>query len=72
VALAGVMRALDGDIAMMNDRFEDLSLFAPEELAQAIADPANWITDVRVVGRVEQIGEGLPGRGHVLPVWPAR
>jgi hypothetical protein len=32
VALAGVMRALDGDVAMTNDRFENLSLLAPKEL----------------------------------------
>jgi hypothetical protein len=40
MALAGVMRALDGDVAMMNDRLEDLALLAPEKPARAIAHPA--------------------------------
>jgi hypothetical protein len=64
VALAGVMCALDGDVAMTNDRFEDLSLLAPEKLAQAIAHPSDRITDVRVLRRVEQIGKKGPGRGR--------
>ena len=60
---AGVMRALDGDVAIANDRFENLALLAPKKLTQAIAHPADRITDVRVLGWVEQIGEGLPWRG---------
>jgi hypothetical protein len=62
VALAGVVSALDGDVAIADDRFEDLSLLAPEKLAKAIAHPADRIADVRVLRWVEQISEGLPGR----------
>jgi hypothetical protein len=60
MALAGVMCALDCDVAMMDDRFENLSLLAPEKLAKTITDPSDWIVDVRVLGRVEQISERLP------------
>jgi GAF domain-containing protein len=57
------MSALDGDVAMMDDRFQDLPLLAPEKLAQAITDPADWLTDVRVLWWVEQIGENRPSGG---------
>jgi hypothetical protein len=60
VALAGVMRALDSDVAMTNDRFQNLSLLASQKLAQAIADPPDLIGEVRVLGWIEQISEGLP------------
>lgn len=62
VAFAGVMSALDGDVAMTNNRLENLSLLAPEKLAESIAHPANRIRDVRVLGWVEQISERLPHR----------
>jgi hypothetical protein len=45
--------ALDHDVAMTNDRFKNLSLLAPEKLTKTVADPANWITDIRILGRVE-------------------
>jgi len=64
VALAGVMRALDSDVAMTNDRLKDLSLLAPERLTKTIADPADRITDIRVPRWVEQISERLPRRGR--------
>jgi hypothetical protein len=63
VALAGVMRALDRDVAITDNCFENLSLLAPEELTKAIADPSDWIAEVRILGWVEQIGECLPGGG---------
>jgi hypothetical protein len=43
VAIAGVMSALDCDISMDN-RFENLSLLAPEKLSKAIADPTDMIS----------------------------
>ena len=64
MAVAGVMSALDRDVAMTNDRFENLALLGPQELAQAIAHPADRIVDVRVLRRVEQIGKRGPGRGR--------
>src|SRR5215211_7217119 len=60
VALASVMSALDCDVAMTDDRFEDLPLLAPEGLAKAIAHPPHRIPDIRVLGWVEQIGENGP------------
>jgi hypothetical protein len=60
MALASVMRALDGDVAIADDRFENLPLLAPEKLTKAIAHPSDRITDVRVLRWVEQIGECLP------------
>jgi hypothetical protein len=63
MALAGVMRALDGDIAMTNDRFENLSLLAPEELTKAITHAADRIANVRVLRWVKQIGERGPSGG---------
>jgi hypothetical protein len=60
MALAGVMRALDGDVAMTGYRFENLPLLAPQKLTKAIANPSDGITDVRVLGWIEQIGENGP------------
>ena len=62
MALPGVMSALDSDVAMTNDRLQNLSLLAPEKLAKTIADPTDRIGDVRVLGWIKQISEGLPGR----------
>jgi hypothetical protein len=63
VALAGVVNTLDGDVAMTNDRFEDLSLLAPEKLAKAITHAADRIANVRVLRWVKQIGENGPSGG---------
>jgi hypothetical protein len=41
VALVGVMSALDCDISMTDNRFENLSLLAPEKLSNPIADPTD-------------------------------
>ncbi len=48
MALAGVVSALDSDVAMTNDRFENLSLLTPEKLAKTLANPPDWVPDVRV------------------------
>jgi len=64
MALPGVVSTLDGDVAMTNDRFENLSLLAPEKLAQSIAHPTDRIGDVRVLRWVEQISECLPWGGR--------
>jgi hypothetical protein len=48
---------LHSDVAMLHEGLSDLALLAPHELAKAIANPADRITDVRVLGWVEQIGE---------------
>ena len=63
MALAGVVSTLDSDVAMTNDRFENLSLFAPEKLAKTIAHPSDRIAYVRVLRWVEQIGENGPSGG---------
>jgi hypothetical protein len=60
VALAGVVSALDSDVAMTNDRFENLSLLAPEKLAKAIPHPSHRVPDVRVLRWVEQISKNGP------------
>jgi hypothetical protein len=57
------MRALDGDVAMMDDRFENLSLLAPEKLAKTIAHPPDGIADVQILRRVQEVSKGLPHRG---------
>jgi hypothetical protein len=54
---ARVVRRLDRRIPINHDGLGDLALLAPHELAKAIANPADRITDVRVLGWVEQIGE---------------
>jgi hypothetical protein len=68
VALPGVMSALDRDVAMTHECFENLPLLAPKKLAKAIAHPADRMLGVPVLGWVEQIGESLPGEigGRVL------
>ena len=43
VAHAGVVSALDYDISMTDNRFENLSLLAPEKHSNAIADPTDTI-----------------------------
>jgi hypothetical protein len=63
VALAGVMRTLDSDVAMMDNCVENLPLFAPEELAEAVAHPTDRITDVRVLWWVEQVCKNGPFGG---------
>jgi hypothetical protein len=57
MALAGVVCALDRDIATTNDRTENLPPLAPEELAKAIPHLADCIPNVRVLGWVKQINE---------------
>jgi hypothetical protein len=57
------MGALDSDVAMLHDRFEDLSLLAPEKLAKTIAHPTDGIAGVQVVRRVQEVSKGLPHRG---------
>jgi hypothetical protein len=57
------MRALDGDVAMTDDRFENLPLLAPETFAKPIAHPTDRITDVRVFAWVQEVSRGLPHRG---------
>jgi hypothetical protein len=64
MALAGVMRALDSDVAMANDRLKNLPLFRPKVFAQQVAHPTDRIRGVRVLGWVEQISECLPGGGR--------
>jgi hypothetical protein len=55
-----------------SDSFDNLALLAPEKFAKAIAHPADRILGVRILGWIEQIGEGLQcevvGGGHVLPI----
>jgi hypothetical protein len=70
MAFPRVMSALDGDVAMTDECFENLPLLARKKLAKAIAHPADRILGVPVLGWVEQIAESLPGeigsQGHVL------
>jgi hypothetical protein len=55
------MSALDCDVAMTDDRFENLPQLAVEKLAEAIAHPADRVMEVPVFGWVEQIGKRSPG-----------
>jgi hypothetical protein len=55
VTRAGVVNALDYDISMTDNRFENLSLLAPEKHSNAIADPTDTIPHVGVLGWVEQV-----------------
>ena len=55
VARAGVVSAFDYDISMTDNRFENLSLLAPEKRSNAIADPTDTIPHVGVLGWVEQV-----------------
>lgn len=52
---AGVVSALDYDLSMTDNRFENLSLLAPEKHSNAIADPTDTIPHVGVLGWVEQV-----------------
>jgi hypothetical protein len=60
VALPGVMSALDCDVAMTDECFENLPLLAPKKLAKAIAH--DRMLGVPVLGWVGQVGESLPAR----------
>jgi hypothetical protein len=55
VTRAGVVSALDYDLSMTDNRFENLSLLAPEKHSNAIADPTGTIPHVGVLGWVEQV-----------------
>jgi hypothetical protein len=48
VALAGIMSALDCDISMTDNRFENLSLLAPGKLSKAIADVYEKLSTARL------------------------
>ena len=73
MALAGVMSALDCDISMTDNRFENLLLVAPDKLSKAIAGPTDGIQHVCVLGWVEQVCKNGPIRltSISLTVWLA-
>jgi hypothetical protein len=59
------MRTLYGDVAMIENRLEDLPLLAPQELTKAVAHPTDWIADIWVLRWIEQFGEAAHADGDV-------
>jgi hypothetical protein len=54
------MRRLDRAVSVANHHLGDLTLSGPPEFTETIRPQTDWIADVRVLGRVEPISEGLP------------
>jgi hypothetical protein len=56
--------ALKGAVAILDYRLRHPVLARPPELSELGRRPADRISDVRVLGWVEQISERLPGGGE--------
>jgi hypothetical protein len=59
--LADRVRRHNHRVVVMDDVLDHLDLPGPQLLAEHVSDVPGRIADVRVVGRVKQISEGLPG-----------
>ena len=58
------VRRHDHGVVVVDDVLDHLRLARPQLLTEHVADVAGGIMDVRVLGWVEQISEGLPRRGR--------
>jgi len=60
--LAGAVARPQDSTPVVDDRAGDPLLTRPEVLAEHVAHPTDRIPDVWILRRIEQVGEGLPGR----------
>lgn len=72
MALPGVMSALDRDVAMTHECFENLPLLAPKKLAKAIAHPPTGCWGYRFSGGSSKSAKVCQAKSVVAyySVWP--